>query len=149
MRAFLLCALLGYAAAQEFDADIEKHFSKHSSRSEVFAEAEEQGKPVMVLITQPWCGACKNLKRAVNSGSKVKKLLKDFVVVHAVGDSGKNWQDAGHGYVPQTYFFNTKGDSLDVDGPNAQYKHFFGDEDSLANAMKSAAKKMKSGSGEL
>ena len=92
----------------------------------------------MVIVTQPWCGACKNLKRQVNSGSAVKTAMGDFEVVHAVGDSGKQWQESGHGYVPQTYFYHADGSQMEVSGPNPKYAHFFGGEKALAQAMEKA-----------
>ena len=58
-------------------------------------------KPYVVLVTQPWCGACKKLKAAINSGTKVKALLDKVNVIHVFGDDGKAWQENGHGYVPQ------------------------------------------------
>ena len=61
----------------------------------------ENTKPYVVIVTQPWCGACKNLKGQINSGTKVKALLEKVNVIHVVGDDGKAWQENGHGYVPQ------------------------------------------------
>ena len=66
----------------------------------------------------------------------VKGMLDDFNIVHAVGDDGKQWQENGHGYVPQTYFYDSDGNPIvSAIGPNDKYAHFFGDERSLAGQM--------------
>merc|ERR1719473_334098 len=119
----------------DFDADVAKAFVAGAPETPT-----ESGKPRMVIVTQPWCGACKNLKRQVNKGSDVKAALEHFEVVHAVGDDGSQWQEDGHGYVPQTYFYHADGSAMKVEGPNPQYAHFFGGEKALHNAMQKALK---------
>ena len=63
------------------------------------------------------------------------------------GDEASAWKQEGHGYVPQNYFFGSDGSDLGIEGPNAQYAHFFGGEDALAEAMEAAL--AKGGKGEL
>ena len=46
------------APAEDFDYE----FSKVQTMAEVRAEIKETGKPGVVFVTQPWCGACKGLK---------------------------------------------------------------------------------------
>jgi thiol-disulfide isomerase/thioredoxin len=149
MPRILLCALTlalfarttlaagGGGGNVDFDDDVASHFVTDVSRDAVFADSGSN-KPIMVLVTQPWCGACKGLKRGVNAGTEVKGLLEKFTVVHAVGDDGQQWQESGHGYVPQTYFFAPDGTTLSVEGPNPKYAHFFPNESTLVTGMKSA-----------
>lgn len=143
----VVVVLFGFSSAGgnvDFDAAISAHFVEPET-------ARASGKPMLVLVTQPWCGACKNLKRAINANApSFTSLLNEFAVVHAVGDDGQQWMEDGHGYVPQTYFLAAGGESdLGVQGPNPKYAHFFADEPSLATAMNSALEKAKAGGSEL
>ena len=135
MKATIFLALLGLAAAGSFDDSITKHFVP---ADEAKAKAAEAKKPLLVFITEEWCGACNNLKTQLNCGEKVKGKLDQFVVTHVSGDDSTPWKEEGHGYVPQNYFFNADGSPMDVKGPNDQYAHFFGGEDALAEAMDKA-----------
>eukprot|EP00936_MAST-01D_sp_MAST-1D-sp1_P000625 g625.t1 len=135
MKATIFLALLGLAAAGSFDESITKHFVP---ADEAKAKAAEAKKPLLVLITEEWCGACNNLKTQLNGGEKVKGKLDQFVVTHVSGDDSTSWKEEGHGYVPQTYFFNADGSPMDVKGPMDEYAHFFGGEDALAEAMDKA-----------
>jgi len=100
-RILVVCLFFINIGSQEevdFDEDVSKHFIEIEGPE--FIEDLSLDKPVMVLVTQPWCGACKNLKRQVNSGTNVKLELENFAVVFAEGNLGKNWQHDGHSYVP-------------------------------------------------
>ena len=126
-----------------FNEALESQFSKaaHMKQSGIWpsSKIENPGtKPVMVLLTQPWCGACKSLKASINAGDKVSSAMKEFDVIHVEGDGGQMWQENGHGYVPQAYFFGSKGQPLHVEGPMMEYKHFFANESALADGMKTA-----------
>jgi thioredoxin-related protein len=79
-----ICAIVALIAissvsAQSFDDDISNHFV---ASTEAKAKAAESGKPLVVFITEEWCGACKNLKKQMNGGTAVKALLDKFVVTH-------------------------------------------------------------------
>jgi len=101
----------------------------------------------MVLLTTPWCDACKVLVNDINHGSSVKALLPKFVVTMAYGDEGiRNWQAEGQNYVPQAYFFDEHGNDLKVLSPTKDYKHFFMNEQQLGEAMQQALSKAGSGS---
>jgi hypothetical protein len=124
----------------DFDTDMSAHFIISSQRDAVFKRAAAQRKPVMVIVTEPDCCACRILKESVNNGKRVRKLLSQFHVVHAVGP-GSEWQkEYDHGYVPQTYWLSWDGKPLDVTGPNPQHKRFFQKDDVLADAMQKALK---------
>jgi len=128
-------------AASGFNQSVEDLFLREQpsvSGTWPSSSIQGKGKPVMVLLTQSWCGACKGLKASINNGSKVSSAMKDFDVVHVEGDGGKMWQEQGHGYVPQAYFFGSKGQPLHVEGPMAEYKHFFANDSALADGMKKA-----------
>eukprot|EP00935_MAST-01C_sp_MAST-1C-sp1_P000123 g123.t1 len=116
-----ICALAtaggGGGGNVAFDDAISKHFVPADDAK---AKAKEANKPLLVFITEEWCGACKNLKREMNAGSSVKDKLANFVVTHVSGEAAAAWKEDGHGYVPQNYFFNADGSKMDVAGPNAK-----------------------------
>ena len=117
--------LLLAVSAQEFDSDID--ISSAVSVEDVQKEIASSGKPGVVFVTQPWCGACKGLKKSINGDSEFKDMLKKFVVVHASGDDASQWQGEGQadGYIPRVYFLKSNGKMIDVPAPNEQYKYFF------------------------
>lgn len=122
--ALLLLTTSSCAFAQEFDIP----FSDAVDVDAVKAEIANSGKCCgVVFVTQPWCGACKGLKRSVNSDESLKALLNKFVVVHASGDDGKQWQAPGKSdsYIPRVYFLNKDGTYADVKAPNPSYAYFF------------------------
>jgi thioredoxin-related protein len=135
LRSIISVALVACALAESWHADVEAKFVKHT---EAKAKAAEAGKPLLVFVTEEWCGACNNLKKQINGGSEVKGLLDSFVVTHVSGDDASAWKEDGHGYVPQNYFFGADGSDLGIKGPNDQYAHFFGSEDALAASMNKA-----------
>jgi len=123
-----------------FDLDIDSQVAPTSEPAEVHKLAKDSNKPLMVLVTQPWCPVCKNLIKTINGGSKVRELLPSFLFVHA-GEEKKalgEWQEKGENYVPQAYFYTAAGDPLEVLGPNPRWKRCFDTERRLAKAMKLA-----------
>jgi len=119
----------------EFGDDIP--FGKAVSVADVKAEVKSSKKPGLIFVTQPWCGACKHLKTSVSRSSKVKELMKDFVVAHAAAEAGEEWQGPGKsdGYIPRVYFMGTDGEFLEVPSPNEDYAYFFPDAGSVEKAM--------------
>merc|ERR1712166_337079 len=109
----LLITVLAVASvsvrAEGLDAEIE---SKFVPAAQATAKAAELGKPLMVLITELWCGACKNLKKTLNQSPEFKAMLDSFVTVHVGKEEAAKWKEQGHGYVPQTYFFSPEGTAL-------------------------------------
>ena len=132
----LLCLLAATLAnSQEFDSDIA--ISTAVSPDEVKAALVNEGKPGVVFVTQPWCGACKGLKRSINGDADFKELMKSFVVVHASGDDGTQWQAEGQqdGYIPRVYFLNKDGSMMDITAPNPSYAYFFPSSDAVKAGM--------------
>ena len=117
--------MVSIASAQEFDADIT--MSSAISVADVKAELASSGKPGVVFVTQPWCGACKGLKKSINGDASFKEALKDFVVVNVSGEDGTQWQADGKsdGYIPRVYFLKTNGEMMDITAPNPDYAYFF------------------------
>ncbi|GMI02534.1 hypothetical protein TrVE_jg10589 [Triparma verrucosa] len=126
------------APAEDFDYE----FSKVQTMAEVRAEIKETGKPGVVFVTQPWCGACKGLKGSVNADAEIKSLFENWVVVHAAGDElSAEWHADGEkdGYIPRVYFLTPDGDFAKVEAPNPQYAYFF----PSAGAVKEGMRKVQ------
>jgi len=126
----------------EFGADLP--FVSAVNVDDIRREVAEKQKPGIVFVTQPWCGACKNLKRSINQHDEVKELMENFVVVHAAEEAGNQWQAPGQqdGYIPRLYFLDLNGNVLDVVGPNAQHSHFFPDGNSVKKGMEQTLAKV-------
>lgn len=124
----------------EFSEDIVEMFSENVDVADVTEEVKAKQKPGLVFVTQPWCGACKNLKTQVSKSASAKSLMEKFVVVHASEDDGQQWQAEGEddGYIPRVYFLGKDGKMTDILGPNEEYTHFFGNAADLEKAMKKA-----------
>merc|ERR1712039_456486 len=105
------------------------------------------GKPLMVILTRPGCGACQNLKQSVNFGSKVKERLSKFVVVHGEGNEGlEAWATKGETYFPQTYFFPPgENKPLPIQSQNDKAKYFLHDDETMAWGMDTAVMAVQTG----
>lgn len=106
--------------------------------SEGLAAAKENGKPIMVLFTQPWCGACKNLKAQLKTDSSAflsvaEKLnvvsiegevlplfLHQFSFLSApqkISEEAALFTKDG-GYIPRAYFLSPDGTpDYSISGP--------------------------------
>jgi len=132
---FTLLTFVGTIQAQDFDESI-------NIASEVNVDAvkkllSKNNKPGVVFVTQPWCGACKGLKKSINGDDSFKALLEQFVVVHATGDDGTQWQAEGQsdGYIPRVYFLSAQGEMIKVPPPNSDYAYFFPSSDAVKKGM--------------
>lgn len=112
-------------------------FVEAVSVEDVTAAVRKQQKPGVVFVTQPWCGACKHMKGSIASSDSIKRLLRQFVVAHAVGDDGAQWQSGGKqdSYIPRLYFLDPSGERMDISGPNAKFSHFFQDAQAVEKAL--------------
>merc|ERR1712107_953642 len=115
--------------------DFGLEFSKATSKAEVQTEIKKQRKPAVVFVTQPWCAMCKNLMNSAAGHTSLKTTLAKFVVVHAEGDDGKQWQASDGGYVPRLFFLDAEGKSIRISGPNKKYSHFFSTADEVNAAL--------------
>jgi len=118
------------------------------SYTDALAASKENGKPIMVLFTKTWCGACKNLK------SDIKNNLESFVeasgklnVVNIeeesdeVGFNVELYSKEGS-YIPRTFFLDTEGNIDETAiGPNEKYKRYFPSVQVLVDTMTKTAEK--------
>uniref|UniRef100_A0A7S1ILQ3 Uncharacterized protein n=1 Tax=Eutreptiella gymnastica TaxID=73025 RepID=A0A7S1ILQ3_9EUGL len=125
-----------------FAPAIEKEFTKTiPKRRGTWPESNvtvNSGKPVMVILTRSECSASERLKSEINDGRVVSSKLRQFEVVHLEDNKGDAWQEDGHSYAPQVYFFSSKGEPLSVEGPMRKFTHLFATEKELGDAMEEA-----------
>jgi len=144
--ALAILVLASPGLANQWSKDVVAHFVEPHTRAHVQEVAAEKSKPVMVIAMTSWCAACSSLRSSVNSGTKVNPLLDKFVVAYAPEEGLENvWTEKGENYVPQVYFFNSKGQQLGVFAENEKYKYYFADEVHLEKAMLRALDMMASG----
>ena len=71
----------GGGGGTSWDDSVSKHFAEHHSYrfrlsgkwpDSTIKDGSPNGKPIMVFVTQPWCGACNNLKTQVNGDESIK-----------------------------------------------------------------------------
>eukprot|EP00929_Paragymnodinium_shiwhaense_P072485 TRINITY_DN36793_c0_g1_i1.p2 TRINITY_DN36793_c0_g1~~TRINITY_DN36793_c0_g1_i1.p2 ORF type:complete len:162 (-),score=54.51 TRINITY_DN36793_c0_g1_i1:352-837(-) len=140
----LLLACAGrLAAAAEFNDEL--HFVDAVRMDDVTKELTSSGKPGLVIVTQPWCGACSKLKKSVNSNPDFLELAEKFVLVHVSGDAGDEWQAPGEeeDYIPRVYFLTPEGKMLaDIVGPNDDYKRFLSSSKTVVKGMNIALETM-------
>jgi len=125
----LISATIAQDANTEFSNDIQ-FSSTVNNLEDLLSEIKTTSKPAVVFVTQPWCGACKNLKRDINNDENLKKILNTQVIaVHATGKQADSlWQKPGEDkqdYIPRVYFLNTNGQFVEVPPANTFYPHFF------------------------
>jgi hypothetical protein len=144
----LLLAFIGAALAVDgLNEEVTKYDTKLYNVEDAKARAAETGKPLVALVTETWCGACKRLKGSMNDSKEVQNLFAEFTVVLAEGGDGAPWKAiSGAGYIPQVLFFGPDGSQLDATSGNAKYPYFFGSAQQLAVGMRSALK-MAAGGG--
>jgi hypothetical protein len=122
-----------------FDQDIAELLLETDDREAAFAAAAAAGKPLMVLITQPWCSICAGLIRSVNAGSGVRNLLPSFTTLHiSKEEKVSQWMELMENYIPQAYFFNPDGTAINIQGPLFKFKRYFEKDNGLADAMRLA-----------
>lgn len=106
-------------------------------------------KPIMYLLTQPWCGACKRLKRTfVEEGQPkltMETVSKQYIMVSVDGKEndklGSEFAPDG-GYIPRILFAEPSGKLRpDIKNPAspAQYKYFYTSAAQVAQALEANA----------
>ena len=147
-RAGLLLALLAAAALPPLAAAL-RGWNDAIPWVEAGAFApQDDGKPIMYLFHKSWCGACKNLKRALNDNGrdseKVVEFSKHFHMVNVEDDEGNAFGDAfapDGGYIPRVIFAKSDGTPikhLKNDGGNPKFKYFYSHPLEVHRAMRNA-----------
>eukprot|EP01120_Amphizonella_sp_Union-15-10_P017654 TRINITY_DN9867_c0_g1_i1.p1 TRINITY_DN9867_c0_g1~~TRINITY_DN9867_c0_g1_i1.p1 ORF type:complete len:157 (-),score=21.13 TRINITY_DN9867_c0_g1_i1:15-485(-) len=139
-----LCLLYTYATdwqARGLNPNVEWH-----SYTEALSLASQNGKPLCVLFTKPWCGACKSLKNSLKDFHEFVEASKDFNMVNIEEEteeppsSGNDFLPDG-GYIPRLFFVSTDGavhhEIYNKNG-NPTYKYFYQSPTQIVDAMTQA-----------
>mmetsp|Transcript_35900 Transcript_35900/g.49173 ORF Transcript_35900/g.49173 Transcript_35900/m.49173 type:complete len:160 (+) Transcript_35900:190-669(+) len=106
-------------------------------------EIKETKKPGIVLIHKSWCGACKNLKRQVDSpaGAAIVAASSKFVMVNLSDEDEPSHPDfrADGGYIPRLFFVDVNGkvrtELKNPGGRGDKYAYFYYDAKLIVDAM--------------
>jgi protein-disulfide reductase (glutathione) len=82
-----------------------------NSLDEAKAAAEENGRPILLLIHKSWCGACKALRTVFADSDAIEHQAAHFNMVNLEDDEepkDKAFQPDG-GYIPRIMFLTSKG----------------------------------------
>ncbi|KAH3850419.1 thioredoxin domain-containing protein 12-like isoform X2 [Dreissena polymorpha] len=116
---------------------------------DAFKIAEEENKPVMLLIHKSWCGACKNLKPKFAESEEIATLSKNFVMVNVMDDDEP--EDAKYkpdgGYIPRILFIDHGDVMKDLynESGNPKYKYYYHSPDHIMSSMERALKQLEEG----
>ncbi|XP_020899281.1 uncharacterized protein LOC110237993 [Exaiptasia diaphana] len=112
-------------------------------------EATKSNKPIMVLITKSWCGACKALKPKFAESKNIAALSKHFLMVHLEDEEepkGEEFQVDGR-YIPRVFFLGADGkimkDIINTNGKHVkEFKYYYGKVSQIVSSMKTALNKL-------
>ncbi len=91
----------------------------HSDIDAAIARAGDAGRPIFVLFTAEWCGACKQFESEVLENAAVQNKLDDFVLLRmdltdGGGATGIAARKLNVRVIPTLLVFDSKGQSLDL-----------------------------------
>jgi len=150
MARALLLSLLALASSRARAADLARGWGDALAwrpLADARAEAAAAGKPIMLVISKSYCGACKALKPLFAASAAIAEAAADFVMVNAVDDeepAGAEFAPDG-GYIPRVLFLSPGG--AVQTGAHAQnaaragdkYLYFHSSPDTIVTAMKAVA----------
>jgi hypothetical protein len=120
------------------------------------ATSAAENKPMLVLFSKTYCGACKRLKESWAGATEdaIAELSADFVMVHLNDDDDAqapaHVSPQGHGYIPRAFFLEAGGDTVRHELINEKisdkYKYFYPSADALMQRMKSALPELSASS---
>lgn len=118
------------------------------------AEAASTGKPIMLVITKSWCGACKALKPQFAASAEILELSSSFVMTNVADNdepSSKDFSPDG-GYIPRILFLSSDGtvnkEIINAEG-NPQYKYYYSGPNQIVTAMRTALGATATAAGDL
>lgn len=116
------------------------------SYADGLAQAKEDGRPLLVVISATWCPHCRNYKQ-VFQDPRVIEAARKFVMVQVDEDrepavAARYTRDGS--YVPRTYFLAPDGSLADVQAENPRYRYFYDERDpaSILAGMSAALRRV-------
>ncbi|NQT36570.1 MAG: thioredoxin family protein [Planctomycetes bacterium] len=100
--AVVLQAVLGAAGS---DSDSETY-------SEAVRQSNETGRPILVMVSADWCGACQRMKSTVIPQAKTRGIFSDvsFAVINMDQQRDLGRQLTGGGPIPQLVMYSKTAD---------------------------------------
>uniref|UniRef100_A0A0K0EWW6 Thioredoxin domain-containing protein n=1 Tax=Strongyloides venezuelensis TaxID=75913 RepID=A0A0K0EWW6_STRVS len=111
--------------------------------------ADQQEKPIFLLIHKTWCHACKSLKKTLESSNarKAFKILSKYFIMVNTEDDEEPYEDdyrPDGKYIPRLLFLDKNGDLLDQftnkRGEQKNYKYYYSTPGDIVSTMKSVLK---------
>lgn len=128
LAACLLAALAAVAAGSKTGDGFGDDLPWAATLDEGWARARAEDKPLMVVVSKSWCGACKALKPQVAASKEVASEAGNVVMVSLADDeepSGDKYAPGGAGYIPRIMFYAPSGRLLPCSAPNKQYPYYY------------------------
>uniref|UniRef100_A0A0K0EH67 Thioredoxin domain-containing protein n=1 Tax=Strongyloides stercoralis TaxID=6248 RepID=A0A0K0EH67_STRER len=111
--------------------------------------AEQQEKPIFLLVHKTWCHACKSLKKTLESSNarKAFKILSKYFIMVNTEDDEEPYEDEYRPdgkYIPRLVFLDKNGDLLEQfinkRGEQKNYKYYYSTPTDIVASMKSVLK---------
>ncbi|CEF59760.1 Thioredoxin-like fold domain-containing protein [Strongyloides ratti] len=111
--------------------------------------AEQQEKPIFLLVHKTWCHACKSLKKTLESSNarKAFKILSKYFIMVNTEDDEEPYEDEYRPdgkYIPRLVFLDKNGDLLEQfinkRGEQKNYKYYYSTPADIVASMKSVLK---------
>uniref|UniRef100_A0A0N4ZCP6 Thioredoxin domain-containing protein n=1 Tax=Parastrongyloides trichosuri TaxID=131310 RepID=A0A0N4ZCP6_PARTI len=111
--------------------------------------AEQQEKPIFLLIHKTWCHACKSLKKTLESSNarKAFKILSKYFIMVNTEDDEEPYEDEYRPdgkYIPRLIFLDKNGDLLseftNKRGEQKNYKYYYSAPGDMVATMKQVLK---------
>jgi len=164
LKSILLLFALAFLCVHAFDTPKDEEHAilfreryKFLSLKEGLVEAQAQRRPLAVFVMQPWCGACKALKRVLTVSAGIQSIATELILVKAEGGEEEKefsaWAKDFHddeslagpdgGYFPRILFFAPDLQPLHITAPRGHpdYQYFYNQESQVIDAMKLALEK--------
>lgn len=129
MRAAVLLALAAATAwASKTGDGFGEGYGWAESLEAGTALAAREGKPLMVVVSKSWCGACKALKPLFAASREIASEAPNVVMVSLADDEepkGDKYAPAGASYIPRIMFYSPSGRLLPATAPNKDYAYYY------------------------
>ncbi|XP_076814554.1 thioredoxin domain-containing protein 12-like [Clavelina lepadiformis] len=142
-----LCQVSSTIPMQDFSLD--RGFGSHlnwTSFDQAIRSSVETRRPIMLLLHQKWCKACRDLMPKFRANRYIEKLSPLFEMVNLIDDEvPKDPKFAPDGsYFPRIFFISPEGEVMtDIYNPEAvdRYFYYYYEADSVARSMLKAVHK--------
>ncbi|KAL0488028.1 protein-disulfide reductase [Acrasis kona] len=136
----LLCVVNVESVAVEKQHGFSNEVNWLSDLQEAKSLSKQNGKPILVLISETWCHACVHLKRSIYDNQDFIRKSRDFVMLQIGNKAAPSAYDIGGEYVPRVFITSPSGQVQEhVINKNArdEYKYYYKNAAELISTMES------------